>query len=164
MIDKPKPKGYIFGRPTTYLEEYCQKIVDYFMNATPYDDIVIEETIDKDGEALTKSKRVPNPPPSLARFAREEIGCSRSRLYEWAKKHTDFQDAIDICKEVFEDYLKDNALLGLYSASFAQFTAKNTIGWTDKVETKNENNTTIKGITIQYENPTEEAPKDVEEW
>jgi len=26
---KPKPEGYVFGRPTLYRPEYCQRAIDY---------------------------------------------------------------------------------------------------------------------------------------
>jgi hypothetical protein len=63
---KPKPEGYVFGRPTLYRPEYCQLAIDTM------------------GKGL-----------SLTAFA-GTIGVTKSAVYEWMAAHRDFDNAINM--------------------------------------------------------------------
>lgn len=120
------------GRPTKYKPEYCQELIDFAANAEPYYESPVE-TQAKDGSVTTEMKRHPNPPPFLQDFAKK-LNVNPSTIYEWAKVHPDFSNAIKDYEEVFARFLQENGLMGHYNAAFAIFTAKNRMGWTDKLE------------------------------
>lgn len=112
------------GRPSTYKPEYCEQILEWF-DREPFTMSVIEGT--------DKVIRVPAKLPSLTNFAMH-IGASRSTLWEWAKQHAEFSNAIQKAKEIQEEILMQNGLFGAYEKTFAIFTAKNVCGWRDKQE------------------------------
>ena len=70
---KPKPQGYVFGRPTLYKPEYCEAVIAFM--ADGYD---------------------------LTAFA-GSIDVCRETLYVWMEAHKDFFDAVKIarCKRSF---------------------------------------------------------------
>lgn len=110
------------GRPTTYKPEYCELIIKHF-DKEPF-------TSSYD-EASGKTHRNAILLPTLTNFARS-IGVARSSIYEWAKEHPEFSDAIKIAQELQEEVLMQNGLFGAYDKTFAIFTAKNICGWKDK--------------------------------
>src|SRR6478672_3824165 len=61
---KPKPEGYVFGRPTLYRPEYCQLVIERM------------------GQGF-----------SLTAFA-GTIGVSKIAVYERIRAHADFGDAV----------------------------------------------------------------------
>jgi hypothetical protein len=65
---KPKPEGYVFGRPTLYRPEYCERVIE--LMGRGYD---------------------------LTAFA-GAIGVSREAVYAWMDAHADFQHAVNIGK------------------------------------------------------------------
>lgn len=119
------------GQPTKYRPEYCERVVKYFQDAKPWreNEVVTEY---KNGNTVTKTERVANPPPFLSRFAREELNVHRDTLYEWAEKHENFSDALKKCGLIVEEFLIENGLIGSYNPAFCIFTAKNLIGWRDR--------------------------------
>lgn len=119
---KSKPQGYEFGRPTDYDPEYCKMLIDYF-SVKPYEKI---------GDRLEA-----NDFPTLAGFA-ISIDVDRNTLQNWAKKHKDFLSAYKRAKDYQENFLVHTAMKGLVNPAFAIFTAKNVIGWRDKVESLEE--------------------------
>lgn len=123
------------GRPTKYKKEYCQELIDFAANAELYYESPVE-TQDRKGNVTTAMKRIANAPPFLQDFAKK-LNVNPSTLYEWAKKHTEFSNAIKDYEQVFGRFLQENALLGHYNAAFAIFVAKNRMGWKDKLETDN---------------------------
>ena len=104
------------GRPTKYEDWMPQAILDYF------------------------TKEVGNF-PTLAGFS-ASIGVSRETLHDWATvkdangalRNAEFSDAYKRAKELQEQNLVTGALTGAYNPTFAIFTAKNVLGWRDKVE------------------------------
>lgn len=118
---KPKPEGYVFGRPTKYLPEYCEQIVEHFQQP------LYRETVAQDGTVT----RVKNLFPTMARFA-DKIGVDDETLLEWAKIHPDFSASLKKAKKLQEANLQEGALDGAYHGSFAIFTAKNVCGWRDE--------------------------------
>jgi hypothetical protein len=61
---KPKPEGYVFGRPTLYKPEYCQRAVEIMGK----------------GYSVT----------ALAGF----LGVAKDAIYNWIRAHPDFDAAI----------------------------------------------------------------------
>ena len=62
---KPKPEGYVFGRPTLYRPEYCQRAIEFMGQ----------------GYSVT----------ALA----GHLGVTKNAVYEWMAAHRDFGDAIN---------------------------------------------------------------------
>lgn len=115
MTPKRKPKeklpslSPILGAPTKYKPEYCQQLFDYF-NQPPYE--------------LVAGREVATDYKSLNNFACK-IGVSRSALYEWSKKFTEFGEIYELAQQYQEYYLTVNGLKGHISTPFAQFIAIN---------------------------------------
>jgi hypothetical protein len=132
MKTEKNPKG----RPSLYKEEFCQQMLEYF-NIPAYERL---EVIDNTGQ-VKEVKAIPNVFPTLARFACN-IGVTRDTLYEWSTaknengelKHPDFSYAYKKAKEYQEANLVEGAIAGAYAQAFAIFTAKNVLGWKDKIE------------------------------
>jgi hypothetical protein len=118
---KPKPEGYVFGRPTKYKPEYCERLVAYFKRS-PYREVTL---------ANGSTQNVPNVFPTMARFA-DELDVARDTLIEWAAVHPDFSEAYKRALTLQESILQEGALAGAYHGSFAIFTAKNVCGWRDE--------------------------------
>jgi hypothetical protein len=65
---KPKPEGYVTGRPSLYKPEYCEAVIDFMSEG--YD---------------------------LTAFA-GSIRVSRRTVYEWMDAHADFSHAVEIAR------------------------------------------------------------------
>ena len=63
---KPKPEGYVFGRPTLYRPEYCQRAIDYMGQ----------------GYSVT----------ALA----GHLGMSKDAIYDWINLYPDFRHAVNM--------------------------------------------------------------------
>jgi len=63
-----KPEGYVFGRPTSYKPEYCEKVIE----------------LGKQGDSLAQ----------MASF----FDVTRSTIDEWAKNNPDFSEALSRAK------------------------------------------------------------------
>jgi len=124
---KPAKKG----RPTDYRPEYCQQIIDFFN--VPATKVLKTKELDKSGELVETERTVANDLPILAAFCCL-LGVHRDTLHEWATRHPEFSDAVKKAKEHQERILVANGMQGYYDKTFAIFTAKNLIGWRDKLE------------------------------
>ena len=71
--------------------------------------------------------------PTFAAFARS-LGVTQAQLMKWEETHADFAEAAKKARDLQGDILIQNSLRGNYSSSFAVFTAKNILGWTDGKE------------------------------
>jgi hypothetical protein len=111
------------GRPSKYDPKYCKELVEYFDVPHTFEREIVH-TNSKSGAEWTDVKDVPNPIRFLADFA-SSIGTNRQRLYEWAKIHPEFQDALTRAKELREQMVASLALRGLYNPMFAMFYLKN---------------------------------------
>jgi len=120
------------GRPTDYDPKYCDELVKFFDIEPHFETPCI--TTYKDGSTREEIKLIPSDLPLLSSFA-TKIGVHRSTLFRWGKKHKEFGNALKTAKECQRRILITNGLQGLYSTSFAIFTAKNVIRWRDKIET-----------------------------
>lgn len=119
------------ARPTDYDPAYCERIVEFF-NREPWTEH--QRTITRrDGSTVEETYRLPAELPTLANFACH-IGVHRDTLHEWGKVYPEFSDAIKRAKAHQERILVSNGLCGLYEGPFGIFTAKNILGWRDKVE------------------------------
>ena len=138
------------GRPTLYLEEYVQDILNYFnQQACEF------ETVENSKGDMVRIVK-PCSLPTMAGYACK-IGVHRETLLNWAKEHGDFFDAIKRCKDHQERILVENGLMGGYDKTFAIFTAKNLIDWRDKTEVAQ--TTTLKATVIAGEMTAEDAAK-----
>ena len=68
--------------------------------------------------------------PTFASFAKK-LGTTCEVLKQWETKHPAFHEAAQKARDLQSNILIQNSLRGNYSASFAVFTAKNLLGWTD---------------------------------
>lgn len=117
------------GRPSKYKPEYCKTLIDYF-SVEPYREIEINHR-NKKGDEWTAIELRANDLPMFGMFA-VSIGVNQDTLHEWKKVHAEFSEAFKIAKELQENFLAINTLLGLYNSTFAIFTAKNILGWRDQ--------------------------------
>ena len=148
------------GRPTLFREEYAEQLLSYF-DKEPYER---RPLLDKDGNEKG-SEVVPTKFPTLARFA-TMIGVTRDTLYEWSTatnedgslKHSDFSYAYKRAKEYQEAILVEGAMAGAFQANFSIFTAKNVLGWRDKIDqeiTGAEGAPLLQGIQVTFVKPSE---------
>ncbi len=149
------------GRPSSYKDEYVDDLIRFFDQSV----YTINTTYDKDGNE--KVEKVLNPFPTLARFA-TKVGVTRDTLYEWATatnekgelKHPDFSYAYKRAKDYQEALLVEGAIGGMYQANFSIFTAKNVLGWRDKMEqeiTGAEGAPLLQGIQVTFVKPENQS-------
>ena len=148
------------GRPTLFREEYAEQLLSYF-DKEPYER---RPLLDKEGNEKG-SEVVPTKFPTLARFA-TMIGVTRDTLYEWSTstnedgslKHPNFSYAYKRAKEYQEAILVEGAMAGAFQANFSIFTAKNVLGWRDKIDqeiTGAEGAPLLQGIQVTFVKPSE---------
>ena len=118
---KPKPEGYVFGRPTLYKPEYCQQAIDYMAK----------------GYSVT----------ALAGKFRVSKQC----VYEWMLANRDFGDAINIGRAARVGALEHKLLnthigVGVTAAIFALKNA-DPDEWQDRYNTVSEVNVTVRAMT-----------------
>lgn len=124
------------GRPTLFKEEFADQLLDFF-DKEPFER---RPLLDKEGNERG-SEIVPGKFPTLARFA-VMIGVTRETLHDWATarnedeslRYPNFSYAYKKAKEYQEAILVEGALANAFHANFAIFTAKNVLGWRDKIE------------------------------
>jgi transposase len=148
------------GRPTLFREEYAEQLLAYF-DKEPFER---RPLLDKEGNEKG-SEVVPTKFPTLARFA-TMIGVTRDTLYEWSTatnedgslKHSDFSYAYKRAKEYQEAILVEGAMAGAFQSNFSIFTAKNVLGWRDKIDqeiTGAEGAPLLQGIQVTFVKPSE---------
>lgn len=131
-------EGKAKGRPSKYDPKYIDEMIAFFKR---------DYTMKKHGKTEACDF------PSIARFA-VNIGVNKTTIYEWAKHHKEFSNALKKCQEMQEDIIVNNSLKGSYNGSFAQFLLKNNFGYKDRVEQE----TTIKEKrTINIVNDSDES-------
>jgi hypothetical protein len=107
---KPKPEGYVFGRPTEYRPEYCQSVIE-----------VMGEGYDLTGFAGT-------------------VSVARETVYRWMEAHEDFRHAVNIgrSKRLFalqRKLLNTQIGVGVTAAIFALKNA-DPENWQDRYNTE----------------------------
>ena len=85
---KPKPEGYVFGRPTVYRPEYCQSVIEW----------------GKLGKSIT--------------WMAAEIGIDKDTIYVWIEKWPDFTDAIKRAKAFSQQWWEDAGQRGMEADKF----------------------------------------------
>ena len=99
------------GRPTKYTEDMPKLVFDFMANGG-----------------------------SITQFA-AHIGIARSKIYEWAKRHPDFGDALERAREASEAYWEKELQGMMYTrevnAPLVKLYMANRFGWHDKAEVDN---------------------------
>lgn len=130
----PEKRGR--GRPTVYRDEFPEMLLEFFAQ-----DPTREVTV-RDAKGNERTEILPGTFPTLARFA-TNIGVTKETLHDWATsrdidtgelKHPDFSSAYKKAKDLQEANLIEGTIAGAYNSTFAIFTAKNVLGWRDKIE------------------------------
>ena len=75
-------------------------------------------------------------PPLFTGYA-VRIGVRRQTLWNWARQHEEFGQAVGVCKAMQEHVFITMGLLGAYRPGMAKFVLKNLFRWHDKVEQAN---------------------------
>ncbi len=123
------------GRPPKYKKKYVKELLDFF-DIEPGFDVEVENS-----KGVMQSVRHAADFPTKEAFACK-IGVHRDTLKEWAKvtnedgtlKYPDFSAAYKRAEMYQNKILIQNGLKGGYQANFAIFTAKNVLGWRDKMD------------------------------
>lgn len=110
-----------------YRPEYAEQLLSFF-DVPPFR---VTEVQKKDGSItlLETASEL----PTFAAFARS-LGVTQSTLMHWEEQYPEFAEAAKKARDLQGDILIQNSLRGNYSSSFAVFTAKNILGWTDGKE------------------------------
>jgi len=109
---KDKPDGYVFGRPTLYKKEYCQRVIE----------------IMKDGGSQAECAA--------------EFYIAKATFFEWVKTYPDFKDAVSIGKTLSEAWWTKKGQTHItHTSKGTQLNGgvyglhmKNRHGWSDKKE------------------------------
>lgn len=152
---KDKPSPNLGGRPPKYTDDFADQLIEYF-NAPPTREVVVR---DKHGNETTQV--MPGVFPTLARFA-ANIGVCRDTLHDWATaknpngthRQPKFSDAYKRAKALQEANLVEGTMAGAYNSTFAIFTAKNVLGWRDKIEQEitGKDGAPLAGIQVMFVN------------
>lgn len=100
------------GRPTKYKQEYCEKMVKYFMDA-----LAIYKAVGfgRGGEKEYLDF------PTFQGFAAIEVEVCHDTLIEWTKQHSEFSEAYKRCKAIQEQILVKGGLTRAYDSNFSKF-------------------------------------------
>jgi len=125
------------GRPTSYKEEYCEKIIDFF-NRPPFEAHTVKNDEGEDVPAMAPSGHpimIPCQLPTLEAFSLE-IGVHVNTLLNWQNKHKEFLCAVQQAKAIQKNILVQCGLFKLYDARFATLVATNMTDMTEQKEVK----------------------------
>ena len=129
---KPAKQQAKRGPKSRYMAKYGPQMLKYFDKET----FEIREVTQYHQDGSVKSvKEIPWAVslPTFQGFA-AQIGVTADTLRNWAAEHPDFDGYYKLCKQIQENILVTNAMMGNYNAQFAQFYAKNCLGYKDKQE------------------------------
>ncbi|MBR3899405.1 MAG: hypothetical protein IKJ44_03945, partial [Elusimicrobiaceae bacterium] len=124
-----------------YRAEYARQLLAFFDVPA----FKITEVMKKDGSVTLLETAAEL--PTFAAFARS-LGVTQEQLLRWEEENADFAFAAQKARDLQGDILIQNSLRGNYSSSFAVFTAKNILGWSDG---KDELKKTSAPLIIQWE-------------
>lgn len=147
------------GQPTKYKPEYCEQLIDFFDIKPSHTRTIV--TTGKNDYRKEEQIEVANPLPHIIDFARK-IGVTHATILNWGKQFPEFFEALKEIRLLREKIIEQNALRGLYNASFSIFNAKNTLGWRDEQHIKSEH-TDKKVILIRNERSLIQEKNRVEE-
>lgn len=94
------------GRPTEYSQEIIEKTLEYLSNCGVF-------TEPDTGKIILVNL------PSIEGLA-YEIKVSKNTLYEWEKKHTEFQDVMDELRAKQAQFLINNGLSGAFNPTITK--------------------------------------------
>jgi hypothetical protein len=145
------------GRPTVYQDEFPAMMIEYFSQAPT------REVVNRDAKGNEHTQVLPGVFPTLARFA-TNIGVTKHTLHDWATakdihtgelKHPEFSDAYKKAKDLQEANLIEGTIGNAYNSTFAIFTAKNVLGWRDKIEQEitGKDGAAFAGIQVTFVTP-----------
>lgn len=69
--------------------------------------------------------------PTFAGFA-IELSVHRATMDRWKGDHPEFRDAYELCKEIQEEVLSQNGLMGTYNAKFAALFAMTNLDYSER--------------------------------
>lgn len=129
---KPARKQAKRGPKSRYMAKYGPKMLKYF-DKEPYE---LREIVSYHQDGSVKSTKTVAWATSLPTFQgfAAEIGVTDDTLRNWAEQYPEFGGYYRMCKQLQEKILVTNAMMGNYNAQFAQFYAKNCLGYKDKQE------------------------------
>ena len=116
------------GRPTTYKEEYINKVDEYLAECQDEDKQVVKQSSEK--YEMYDNKLKVNL-PTVEGFALW-LGISKSTLYDWKKKHKDFSDSLEMIVEEQRKRLLNMGLSGDYNSTIAKLILSSNHGYTEK--------------------------------
>lgn len=147
-----KPNGKnATGRPSDYKEEYCDDIVDYFLQKK-------EEISDIEWEEEDVKKKVSKIFPSFIRYA-ISIGVDEDTLINREKSHKNFFGAREKCRKIQEAILVENWLMWLFHPWFTQFILKNNHWYKDKTEVDTNVKMEVNDITPKQQSAIDSLKK-----
>lgn len=133
------------GRPSSYDPKYCEGIVDWFLDHEIYH-LKKTKHFGKDGELQREtSVKEPLPPPTFYKYA-THIGVCRDTLHEWSTTHDEFKKAYAIAKSYQASFITSSAMCNIANTSFSIFMMKNNHGWSDRIEQKIDQRTTLESL------------------
>jgi hypothetical protein len=80
--------------------------------------------------------------------------------YEWARRHKEFNSALQCARSLRKHLVIDNALKGLYNPIFAKLAAANWFNWSDKQDVHHSGE--VRSVMVAYHKPEREAPLKVD--
>ncbi len=137
------------GRPSEYKPEYCEQMVQYFLDCMRREDHAIIKTVYEESTQRGKTMRqergsIMGDVPTFQRFA-ISVGVIPETIIKWGKAWPEFAEAIKTCKTIQEDYFVQGLASGRIPAQGGIFVAKNLTKFVDDT-----------GITVaQTHQPTE---------
>ena len=159
---KPKVAARPVGRPTVYRDEFPEMMIEFFSQAPT------REVTNRDSKGNETTQVLPGFFPTLARFA-TNIGVTKQTLHDWATAkhietgelmHKEFSDAYKKAKDLQEANLVEGTIASAYNSTFAIFTAKNVLGWRDKIEQEitGKDGAAFAGIQVTFVTPDGQNP------
>lgn len=85
---KPKPEGYVFGRPTDYRPEFCERVVEW--------------------GTIGKSKA----------WMAAKLGVCKRTIHLWEQRYPDFLSALDRAKALEQMWWEDSGQDGMTGDKF----------------------------------------------
>ena len=122
---EPAPRG----RPSKYDSKYCQAIVRFF-NKPAYREAEVVHT-NRKGETWSHFEDKANPPPFVSAFSRK-IKVNIDTIYEWAKVHPDFSEALRVATQLKEEHVVTCGFLGLSNPNITALMLKTHHGYRDR--------------------------------
>jgi len=121
------------GRPTTYKEEYIQKVDEYLSTCQDEEFDWTKSTSSGKVDSESWEHRIKVHLPTLEGFA-QFIGVNVDSLYEWRKTHKEFAESLGKILIEQKNRLISRGLSGDYNPTIAKLILASNHKMTDKVE------------------------------